>query len=394
MEHLPYPVIDADQHFYEEPESFLRHLPKKYSKAIQYVNVNGRVRLAVGGVISDYIPNPTFDKVAAPASTKEWYLGNNPEGKTFREFIDKISDCTPGWRTGPERLKELDELGYDGSLMFPTLVSAVEERLANYNLEATTAIMHSLNQWMLDEWGFNNKDRIYAAPVITLADLDWAVKEVDWAIKNGARTVLIRPAPVPNVAGSRSPAFEEFDPFWARINESKIFVTMHASDSGYDKFARMWTGGTEYLPFEPDPFSVALKPSARAINDMMTALICHGLFDRHPDVRIAAMENGSAWVGECIEGLKKVQKMFPKHFKRDVEEQFREHIYVAPFFEDELDTLKDLIGPERVLFGSDYPHPEGVQYPQEFLETLGGYTAEEQRMVMGGNLRQLLDRAA
>ena len=394
MERLPYTVIDADQHFYEEPDSFLRHLPKKHRKAIQYVVVNGRVKLAIGGVITDYIPNPTFDKVAPPKATMDWYLGNNPKGLTFREFVGEITDCSPAWRTAPERLKELDELGCDASLMFPTLVSAVEERLATFDLEAMTAIMHSLNQWILEEWGFNNQNKIYTAPVISLANIDWAVKELDWILKNGGRTVLIRPAPVPNIAGSRSPGFEEFDPFWARINESKIFVTMHASDSGYDKFTRMWTGGTEYLPFDPDPFSVALKPASRAISDCMTALVCHGVFKRHPDVRVAAMENGSAWVGECIEGLKKVQKMFPKAFHRDVEEQFREHIYVAPFFEDSVDSLKDLIGADKVLFGSDYPHPEGVKYPNEFLETLVGFTDEEKKMVMGGNLQQLLDRAA
>ena len=54
--------------------------------------------------------------------------------------------------------------------------------------------------------------------------------------------------------------------------------------------------------------------------------------------------------------------------------------------------MKDLIGADRVLFGSDYPHPEGVADPLEFLETLGAFTEEEQRMVMGGNLKALLER--
>ena len=321
-------------------------------------------------------------------------MGKNPDGLSFREFVGEVTDCIPAWRTGPERLEDLDRLGLDGSLMFPTLVSAVEERLATYDLEAMKAIMHSLNQWMLDEWGFNCENKIYAAPVISLSDVDWAVKELDWALKNGAHTVLVRPAPVPNIAGSRSPGFVEFDPFWARVNESKIFVTMHASDSGYDRFIRMWAGGTEYLPFQPDAFSTALKPAARAISDTLTALICHGVFIRHPDVRVAAMENGSAWVEECVNGLDKVEKMFPKEFPRGAAEQFREHIYVAPFFEDSAEDLKRVIGAERVLFGSDYPHPEGVEFPGEFLETLGGFTDDEIRLVMGGNLKGLLDRVA
>jgi predicted TIM-barrel fold metal-dependent hydrolase len=84
--------------------------------------------------------------------------------------------------------------------------------------------------------------------------------------------------------------------------------------------------------------------------------------------------------------------MFPQEFECDPVAQFRKHIYVAPFFEDSLADLKDLIGADRVLFGSDYPHPEGVEDPIEFLETLDAYTAEEQQMVMGGNLKALLER--
>ena len=61
---LPYPVYDADHHFYESAESITKYLPKKYRKAIQYVEVNGRTKLAVGGVISDYIPDPTFNNGA------------------------------------------------------------------------------------------------------------------------------------------------------------------------------------------------------------------------------------------------------------------------------------------------------------------------------------------
>lgn len=390
---LPYPTFDADHHFYETADSLIKYLPKKFRKSVQYVEVNGRTKLAVGGVITDYIPDPTFGHVAAPGATVDWYAGKNPEGRTMREFFGEPIAPKPGWRTADERLQELDEQGVDGALMFPTLVSAIEERLGQYNVEAMCAIMHSLNQWTLEEWSFNKQNRIFTAPVISLADIDWAVNELEWALKNGAKTVLVRPAPVPNIAGSRSPGFEEFDPFWSRINESKIFVSMHASDSGYDKFVRMWEGGSEYLPFQPNAFNTALKPSARAIADTMTALICHGVFDRHPDVRVAAIENGGAWVGDLLENLHKVHKIFPQEFKNDPVEQFKERVYVAPFYEDSLDDIKDLIGASQVLFGSDYPHPEGVAEPLQFLDNLTAYTEQEKQMVMGGNLKGLLERS-
>ncbi|HAU13528.1 MAG TPA: amidohydrolase, partial [Gammaproteobacteria bacterium] len=216
MTGLPYPTYDADNHFYEPPEALMRHLPKKFRNAVSYVQVNGRTKLAIGGQISDYIPDPTFGHVAAPGKLVDWFSGNNPDGMTMRECMGKPIAPPNSWRTGEERLKELDEQGLTGTLMFPTLVSAVEERMGQYDIKAMCAIMHSLNQWMLEEWKFNLDNRIFTAPVISLADIDWAVKELEWAIQNGAKTVLVRPAPVPGIAGSRSPGFEEFDPFWAR----------------------------------------------------------------------------------------------------------------------------------------------------------------------------------
>ena len=388
---LPYPVYDADNHFYESPDSLTRYLPQKYQRAIQYVTIGKRTKLAVGGVLSEYIPNPTFTKVGAPGSHLDFYAGNNPDGLSMREMTGAPVECLQAWRSAEERLELIDKQGLDGCLNFPTLVSAVEERLGNYDIEAMCAVMHSLNQWIHEEWSFNRQDRIFTAPVLSLADIDWAVNELEWALENGARTVMVRPAPVAGVGGTRSPGFEEFDPFWARINESGIFVSMHASDSGYEKFVRMWEGGSEFLPFAPNPFSFALKAPARAIADTMTALICHGVFERHPNVRVATIENGGAWVADLLDSLGKVAKMFPKEFKVHPVEQFNRHIYVAPFFEDALSDLRELVGAEQILFGSDYPHPEGCAEPLEFLDTLDGFTEQEKRMVMGGNLKSLLD---
>ena len=265
--------------------------------------------------------------------------------------------------------------------------------MGQYDIKAMCAIMHSLNQWMLEEWKFNLDNRIFTAPVISLADIDWAVKELEWAIENGAKTVLVRPAPVPGIAGSRSPGFEEFDPFWARVNESKIFVSLHASDSGYDRFVRMWIGGNEFRPFAPSAFSHILKPAARVIADTCTALICHGVFDRFPDVKVATIENGAAWVSDLLKTMAKAYKVFPQDFKYDPVQRFRENVFVAPFYEDSLDGLKDVVGADQVLFGSDYPHPEGVASPLQFIERLDAYSEEEQQKVMGGNLLNLLERS-
>jgi hypothetical protein len=57
-------IFDADNHFYEPREALTQFLPDRYRNAIRYVDIEGRTKVAVLGQISDYIPNPTFDRVA------------------------------------------------------------------------------------------------------------------------------------------------------------------------------------------------------------------------------------------------------------------------------------------------------------------------------------------
>ena len=65
------------------------------------------------------------------------------------------------------RLSLMDEQGVDRALMRPTLASVLEERLTR-DPEATHAVVHTFNEWMLEEWTFNYKDRLFAVPMITL----------------------------------------------------------------------------------------------------------------------------------------------------------------------------------------------------------------------------------
>src|SRR6476660_6602993 len=164
---LDFPVFDADNHLYETQDAFTRYLPKKYKGAIDYVDVRGRTKIVVRGTISEYIPNPTFDVVAAPGAQEEYFRRGNPEGKSYREIMGKPIHAVPAFREPGARLELLDELGIDRALMFPTLASLVEERLRD-DPDATHAVIHALNEWMAEQWTFDYEGRIFPVPVITL----------------------------------------------------------------------------------------------------------------------------------------------------------------------------------------------------------------------------------
>ena len=165
--HFDHPVFDADNHLYETQDAFTRHLPKKYKGVIDYVQVHGRTKIVLRGTISDYIPNPTFDVVARPGAQEEYFRNGNPDGKSYRELVGDPIKCLPGFRAPEPRLALMDEQGVDRSLMFPTLASLLEERLRD-DPELTHAVIHSLNEWLHEEWTFDYEDRIFTTPVITL----------------------------------------------------------------------------------------------------------------------------------------------------------------------------------------------------------------------------------
>ena len=384
-----FPVFDADNHFYETKDAFTRHLPDRYKGAIDYVELNGRTKIMVRGTVSDYIPNPTFDVVARPGAQEEYFRNGNPEGKSYREIIGEPMRAIDAFRRPEPRVELMDELGVDRALMFPTLASLLEERLRD-DPELTHAVIHSLNEWMYEEWTFNYEDRIFATPVITLPIVEKAIEELEWCVERGAKTVLIRPAPVPGFRGARSFGYPEFDPFWQRVVDADILVSMHASDSGYSRYQSEWTGPSEMLPFRLDAFRM-MTIGKRPIEDAFAAFVCHGVFSRFPDLRVAAIENGGDWVVPLLEHLSDTYRKMPQAFEEHPVDSFKRNTYISPFHEDKIDELIEAVGVDHVLFGSDYPHPEGLAEPCSYIDHLpAGLSGEDMAKIMGGNMAQIM----
>jgi predicted TIM-barrel fold metal-dependent hydrolase len=389
MTSLGFPVFDSDNHLYETKDAFTRHLPKAYRSAIDYVEVRGRTKIVVRGTISEYIPNPTFEVVARPGAQEEYFRIGNPEGKSYREIVGEPMRGIPAFREPAPRVELMDELGVDRTLMFPTLASLLEERMRDQP-EMTHAVIHSLNEWILEEWSFDYENRIFPTPVITLPIVEKAIEELEWAVGHGARVVLIRPAPVPALGGSRSYGFEEFDPFWQAVVDNDVLVAMHASDSGYSRYQADWTGPQEMLPFRPDPFRM-LTMGKRPIEDAMAAFTCHGVFSRFPDLKVAAIENGGDWVIPFLDHLGDTYRKMPQAFDENPVEAFKRNVYVNPFHEDDIAGLVDVMGIDHILFGSDYPHPEGLAEPCSYVDHLPEGMAEgDVAKIMGGNLAKLM----
>jgi predicted TIM-barrel fold metal-dependent hydrolase len=388
---LDFPVFDVDNHMYETPEAMTKFMPKEYEGLIRYVEVNGRTKIAVKGQISEYIPNPTFDRVAAPGAQEEYFKVGNPEGKPYKEILGRGIDALPAFREPAPRIELMDELGIDRAVMWPTLASLVEERLRD-DPRAIHTVVHALNEWMYEHWTFDYEGRIFPTPVITLPIVDRAIEELEWVLERGARVILIRPAPVPGFEGPRSFALAEFDPFWERVEASGVLVGMHASDSGYQRYLNEWEGvRDEFTPFTGrSGFNAIVGHGGRPIIDTMASAIGHGLCTRFPGLKIAPVENGSKWVRPLLEAMEDAYRFNPNAFDEDPVEVFRRNIFVHPFHEEDPVGLTELIGVDNVLFGSDYPHPEGLADPITFVDDLKGMDDGDVAKIMGGNLARLM----
>jgi len=391
---LPYPVFDADNHYYEALDAFTRYVePAMQPRCVQWCKINGRKYHLVGGRLSRAVVNPTFDPVAKAGAMHDYFRGNPNKLQPY-EFLREREPIPAEYRDRDARLAKLDEHGLEAVWLFPTLGMLYEE-LLTHDVEAVTTLFGAFNRWLDDDWGLDYRGRIFASPYITLADLDWAIRELEWALARGARTVVMRPA-APHTRDGRVPVSDpRNDPFWARVDEAGITVVAHAGDSGYssngyagDGFSAAFAGGGRWAP------SVKAFHIERAAYDFLITLVFDKLFERFPNVRIASVENGSEFLADLFAKLRSTDRKMPGYFGGDPAESFRGNVWINPFWEDDVAEVVELMGADRVIFGSDWPHIEGMPKPLDYLVEVKDFDDETQRLIMGANARELTTRRA
>jgi predicted TIM-barrel fold metal-dependent hydrolase len=385
--------IDADNHYYEPLDAFTRHLDPAFKRrGVRPVQDGKRVELLIGGRVNRFVPNPTFNPIIVPGCLDSLFRGKIPEGVSPASLM-KVEPIKAEYRDRDARVAVADAQGLGAALLFPTLGCGVEEAL-RHDIPATMASLSAFNRWLEDDWGFSYRDRLIAVPMLSLADPEAALAEVSSLIERGARMVHVRPAPVPAPGGGgRSLGDKLHDPVWARLAEASIPVAFHLGDSGYNSFAAAWGASATFEGFGNTDVLSRILVSDRAIHDAIASLIVDGVFHRHPRLRVASIENGSDWVHLLVKRLRKQANQTPWVFHEDPLDTVRKHLWVTPYLEEDLRALADLIGVECILFGSDWPHGEGVPQPMDFAKELSAFSEAEVRRILRENCLELLGAA-
>ena len=391
MAAVDFAAFDADNHYYEAADAFIRHVdPKMRKRCMQWATIDGRRRLLVAGRINRFIPNPTFDPVARPGCLDDYFRGRVARSD-MREAFGELVSLPAAFRDRDRRLELMDSQGLEACFLFPTLGVGMEAALED-DPEALTAAFGGFNRWLADDWGFAHQERLFAAGYLTLADPDWALDELGWLIDHDVRVVNVRPASVADNGRRRSLGHPAHEPVWRELDRHGITVAMHSGDSGYGFALQNWGLDAEFESFRFSPLKSLLTYSP--ISDAVASLIAEGVLTRHPSLRVATIETGSDWVGPLVRKLEKVYRQQQSAFAEDPVETFRRQVWVSPYYEDDLIALRDLIGAGHMLFGSDFPHAEGLADPVSFVDDLEGFSDGEIKTIMRDNGLALARRAA
>lgn len=399
MERLDYLVIDGDNHFYEPDDCCTRHLDSKYKdRSVHTVRSDdGPGQWYFGGKPLTF-HRGTRDFVMKPGKYRAFMAGARFDPDAPPDMIPSLS---PEFSQRDARLEAMDRQGLQACIMLPSFGVAFDAE-CGADPEAACAAATAFNRWVEEDWGYAYRNRIFTPASISLFDCDMAVAELERVLALGARTLSIRPGPLNGI----SPADPHFDPFWARVNESEIPVILHIGVSGYNPIVgAMWGENPNVSETEMSPFLYYTCFGKRPIMDTIACFIFHNLFGRFPKIKMMSIENGSSWIPEFLKDLDKSGMVtFSTQGEKSLDSIggdltdrpsniFKEHFYVCPFFEDPVPALVEMLGADHVIFGSDWPHPEGVAEPLDFLDECEGLSTDQIRLIMRDNNEKLLGLA-
>jgi predicted TIM-barrel fold metal-dependent hydrolase len=393
---IDYPVVDADNHYYEPLDVFERYIDPKY------LDRTFRVQDTDDGYKQVIFDGRPFGFVGG-AGQRQRVRPGALRARLRGEQLDDDDDFDDSYAAEPgARLELMDAQGIEATWMYPSTGVTLENQLEG-DPELLMAHFDALRRWVGDTWGFANQNRIFSAVPITLIDVDFAVAQLEAALDEGARVIQLLPGPA---MWGRSPADQVYDPFWARVNEARALVTLHLGNSGYmERYSgdwgenpdpdgvrsdRGWKGsgatGPENAGTGRSAFQWMMFYRDRPVMETIANLIYNNFFARFPNINVASVENGAIWVPYLLAVMDNMKGMgrngpWPNGYVSGrFSEVFKERVFVSPHhFTEDIGALIDLIGPTQVLFGSDFPHAEGMSGVDDYRDRTAELVARADR---------------
>jgi predicted TIM-barrel fold metal-dependent hydrolase len=298
-------------------------------------------------------------------------------------------EVPPGVYDPPARLKALDGDGIDAEVLFPnTPVQGLN--FAQTDPEFEVACIQAYND-ALGEWRQYSDRYVPLALIPYLSPIEVVVQQVERAVEHGHRgiAILADPRSLKNGKPLNDPFW---DPLWDTCQSLAIPVNWHAG-----------SGTTFYVPHWPK-YSYRQWHTAftgripASVGQMVPFLLFSGILARYPRLKWVLAESATGWMAYVLESCDhewERRRLWTQGMPERPSDTFRRQIHTSFWFEQSGIELRDLIGVDRILWESDYPHITST-FPdsQEHVErVVGGVPDEERRQMLYQNAMRLYDLA-
>ena len=365
-------VISSDSHVFEPPDLWTTRIDPRFRDRAPYMKrvgnedhlmVEGDQKISgIGQISGAGLRFETPEKILPEAQFEEVHAGGyDPE----------------------EHIKDMQIDGISGQILYPSqglFYFSVEDS------ELTSAIFRTYNDW-LAEFCNSYPDRLKGIAMVNLDDVQDGIGELERTAKLGLVGAMISEFP----GADHRYYGPEYEPFWAAAQDLDMPISLHTATARH--------GETR------TPSKRGLRQAATRVNKIywvgpsLCDIIFSGVFERFPRLKVAVVEFELAWVPHFLRSLdytyRERQFEADYRFKGDARPSdfFHSNVYLS-FQEDDIGIrLRDVIGVDSLMWGSDYPHAEST-FPrsQEILDSiLEGVPQEERAKIVGGNVARLYD---
>ena len=288
----------------------------------------------------------------------------------------RFEDVHVGGYDPAQHIRDMKIDGVSGELLYPSqglfYFKVADSRLMS-------AIFRAYNDWLAEFCSADN-DRLKGVAMINLDDVAEGVTELERAARLGMAGAMITEYPQEH----RRYDNPEYEPFWAAAQDLNLPVSLHTATR---REGRSRGAGATSVRDASGRATKVFYP-ATSICD----IIFSGVFERYPNLKLAIVEFELSWVPYLLDSMDYTyverQEEAYYRFKGDARPSdfFHNNVYLS-FQEDAVGIrLRDIIGVDRLMWGSDYPHSEST-FPRSrevLSEILEGVPVAEQASIVGG----------
>ena len=375
-------IIDADSHVIELDDFLHAVADEEHKDLIPLMSSQKELPVVEAGL----------------ARGRELFEKRQKDPETMAKFEEAILDNTKsGWnRLGAfdsaERSHALDLFGYSIQWVLPTF--SFHQIAHTEDLDVLDAGSRTLNKAMAN---FCKTDERLKA--IGYLPLQLGPKKALAIMKQGFEDGCYSFMIDTNEPNDKNISFThpDFDPIWNEFVEKKSPFVVHVAVNGHYKAVSESFKNNGKTELELGGDAPAGELGLMTINSsaelFLSAMIFDGVFERHPELKGISMEHGAFWLPSWLKALDYTASLFKRkrEFKELPSETARRHLKVSPFAGEPVGWIIENVGPEMLVYASDYPHPEGTSDPiRKFEATMTDCDEETMNAFYHGNMEDLM----